>query len=271
MGISDKTLFKSYSGILIAILLLAFIGPLLTQYDPTISNLSASLQEPSSLHWFGTDKFGRDYFTRIVYGAKLSITVSLLVVFLITTLGTIVGVVAAYLGGKADIVLMRLTDIMLAFPGIILAIAIAGVLGGSIFNAVLALTIVGWTKYARLARSLTIKIRQQDYISAAVVNGSKNRNILWRHIIPNVIPTVVVSAVMDIGAMMMEIAGLSFLGFGAQAPTPEWGLMLNEGRQFMQTAPWLMVFPGAGFLLVVAAFNLWGDSLRDVMDTNISG
>ena len=163
-------------------------------------------------------------------------------------------------------ILMRLADMMLAFPGVVLAIAIAGILGGSVVNTILALLIVGWAKYARLVRSLVIKLRNNDFIIAAQVNGTKTINILWRHILPNILPMVVITGAMDIGTMMMEIAGLSFLGFGAQPPTPEWGLMLNEGRQYIQTAPWLMIYPGAAIFIVVATFNLWGDSLRDVLD-----
>ena len=147
-----------------------------------------------------------------------------------------------------------------------LAIAIAGVMGGNIVNTILALAAVSWTKYARLGRSLTLKLRERDFIAAAVTNGAKPITLLWRHVLPNILPTIVITAAMDIGTMIMELAGLSFLGFGAQPPTPEWGLMLNEGRQHIQTAPWLMLYPGTAILVVVAAFNLWGDSLRDIMD-----
>ena len=161
---------------------------------------------------------------------------------------------------------MRLTDVFLAFPGIVLAIAIAGVLGGSAVNAVLAVVIVGWTKYARLARSMTLKVKQQDFLAAAITNGTRPIAMIRRHILPNIIPIIIITAALDIGALMMELAGLSFLGFGAQPPTPEWGLMLNEGRQLIQTAPWLMIFPGLAIVIVVAVFNLWGDSLRDIMD-----
>ena len=161
---------------------------------------------------------------------------------------------------------VRLADIMLSFPGVILAIAIAGILGGSIINTIFALVIVSWAKYARLVRSLVIRLRNNDFIIAAKVNGTTTINILWRHILPNILPMIVITGAMDIGTMMMEIAGLSFLGFGAQPPTPEWGLMLNEGRQYIQTAPWLMIYPGLAIFIVVAIFNLWGDSLRDILD-----
>lgn len=163
-------------------------------------------------------------------------------------------------------VLMRLCDIMISFPGIVLAIAIAGIMGGSVGNTILALTIVGWAKYARLVRSLVIKVRQEDYIAAAIMSGGTSAVILRRHVLPNIMPLVVVTASMDLGVMMLEVAGLSFLGFGAQPPTPEWGLMLNEGRQYLQLAPWLMIFPGAAILIVVSIFNLWSDSLRDILD-----
>ena len=145
-------------------------------------------------------------------------------------------------------------------------VAIAGIMGGRAINTILALTVVGWTKYARLARSLTMKIRDRDFVAAAVTNGTTPTQILYRHILPNIILTIIVTAAMDIGPMIMEIAGLSFLGFGAQPPTPEWGLMLNEGRQVIQTAPWVMIYPGMAILVVVSIFNTWGDCLRDIMD-----
>ena len=188
------------------------------------------------------------------------------VVLLMTSLGACIGMLSGYFGGWIETVLMRFADMMLSFPGIVLAIAIAGILGGSVVNTILALFVVGWAKYARMVRSIVLKIRQEDYITAAKLSGTRTPRILLRHILPNVLPIVVITGAMDIGTMMMEIAGLSFLGFGAQPPTPEWGLMLNEGRQYIQTAPWLMVYPGLAIFLVVAVFNLWGDSLRDVLD-----
>ncbi len=248
------------------IVLIAICAPLLSPYDPYESAIQNSLLPPSAEHYFGTDKLGRDIFTRILYGARISITMALTVVIISSGLGTLIGVISAYVGGKVDTVIMRLTDVFLAFPGIVLAIAIAGVLGGSAVNAVLAVVIVGWTKYARLARSMTLKVKQQDFLAAAITNGTRPIAMIRRHILPNIIPIIIITAALDIGALMMELAGLSFLGFGAQPPTPEWGLMLNEGRQLIQTAPWLMIFPGLAIVIVVAVFNLWGDSLRDIMD-----
>ena len=191
---------------------------------------------------------------------------TLCLVVLVALTGSLVGTLAGYFGGRVEMVFMRLADMMLSFPGIVLAIAIAGILGGSIINTIMALLVVSWAKYARLVRSLVLKLRQQDFVLAARLSGTRTPMILWRHILPNTLPLVVITAAMDIGTMMMEIAGLSFLGFGAQPPIPEWGLMLNEGRQYIQSAPWLMVYPGLAIFLVVAVFNLWGDSLRDVLD-----
>ena len=266
----ERNLFRFFSGLIIFIVCVAAFGPFLLSADPYASDMSASMLPPSAEHWFGTDKLGRDCFTRIIYGARVSLSMTLVTVLLMACVGTLIGIIAGYCGGKIDSALMRLTDMMMAFPGIVLAIAIAGVLGGSVVNTVLALAVVGWTKYARLGRSLTLKLVQSEFIQAAVTNGTKPVALLRRHIVPNIMQMVIVTGAMDIGSMIMEIAGLSFLGFGAQPPTAEWGLMLNEGRQVMQMAPWAMIFPGLAILFVVASFNLWGDSLRDLMDPSRS-
>ena len=259
-------LFAVYSAAVFLILLVAIFAPYLAPQDPFDGNMRNVLQPPSSEHLLGTDKLGRDTLSRIIAGTQVSLFMTICLVVLLAIVGSLVGIASGYFGGKVEMILMRLADMMLAFPGVVLAIAIAGILGGSVVNTILALLVVGWAKYARLVRSLVIKLRNNDFIIAAQVNGTKTINILWRHILPNILPMVVITGAMDIGTMMMEIAGLSFLGFGAQPPTPEWGLMLNEGRQYIQTAPWLMINPGAAIFLVVATFNLWGDSLRDVLD-----
>lgn len=258
--------FSFYTSLVLLVVLVAIFSPFLTPNDPFASDLANALKAPSEAHWFGTDKLGRDVLSRIIYGTGLSLFMGFTIVFLVASIGTVVGSLAGYFGGKVEMVLMRICDIMISFPGIILAIAIAGIMGGSVGNTILALTIVGWAKYARLVRSLVIKVRQEDYIAAAIMSGGTSAVILSRHVLPNIMPLVVVTASMDLGVMMLEIAGLSFLGFGAQAPTPEWGLMLNEGRQYLQLAPWLMIFPGAAILIVVSIFNLWSDSLRDILD-----
>lgn len=258
--------FAFASALVLLIILLALAAPLIAPYDPLTAEMKNAYLPPSGEHLFGTDKLGRDCFSRILYGASYSLSSVLLLVAVIFAVGTSLGVAAGYFGGKTDTVIMRISDMMISFPGMILAIAIAGILGGSLINAIIALTIVSWTKYARLARSMVLKIKKRDFVEAAVVNGGKPLHILSRHIVPNILPLMVITAASDIGAMMMELAGLSFLGFGSQPPAPEWGLMLNEGRQQLQTAPWLMVFPGLAIFVTVVIFNLWGDALRDVLD-----
>ena len=259
-------LFSFYTALVILVLLVAFFAPYLAPQDPMEGNMRNVLQMPSAEHLLGTDKLGRDTLSRIICGTQVSLAMTICLVVLLAVAGLLVGIVSGYFGGRVEMVLMRFADMMLAFPGVVLAIAIAGILGGSVINTILALLAVGWAKYARLVRSLVIKLRHSDFILAAQVNGTRTRDILLRHILPNILPMVIITGAMDIGTMMMEIAGLSFLGFGAQPPTPEWGLMLNEGRQYIQTAPWLMIYPGLAIFIVVAIFNLWGDSLRDVLD-----
>ena len=239
------------------IILTAVFAPVITGgVSPSEAVLGDALQPPGREHIFGTDKLGRDIFTRVIYGARTSLVAAFSVVILIFVLGTVLGVLAGYFGGWIDTVIMRIADLMVSFPGMVFAMAIAGVLGASIRNAVIAVALVSWTKYARLARSLVLKIRNRDYVAAAVITGSRTLYILRKYMIPNVIPTLVITAATDIGGMMLELAGLSFLGFGAKAPTPEWGLMLNEGRQYIQNASWMMIFPGAAIFIVVVVFNL---------------
>lgn len=253
--------------LLVSILVLvAVFAPVIAPQDPYVSNLKNALQAPSSEHWFGTDKLGRDIFSRVIYASRISLSSTLALVAIIFVVGTILGTLAGYFGGWVDAVIMRISDMMISFPGMVLAIAVAGIMGASIKNAVIAIAIVSWSKYARLARSLVMKIRHEDYVYAAIVSGSKTGYILRKYMLPNVIPTLVITAATDIGGMMLELAGLSFLGFGAAAPAAEWGLMLNEGRTYMQNAPWMMIYPGLAIFIVVVVFNLLGDSLRDVLD-----
>ncbi len=259
--------FCFFAFLALLIILAAVFAPVLTGgVSPSEAVLEDALQPPSSEHIFGTDKLGRDIYTRVIYGARTSLVSAFAVVIIIFAFGTVLGVLSGYFGGWVDAVIMRIADLMVSFPGMVFAMAIAGVMGASIRNAVIAVSLVSWTKYARLARSLVLKIRNRDYVAAAVVTGSKTPYILKKYMIPNVIPTLVITAATDIGGMMLELAGLSFLGFGAKAPTPEWGLMLNEGRQFIQNASWMMIFPGAAIFIVVVVFNLLGDALRDVLD-----
>lgn len=244
----------------------AVFAPWIAPADPYEAVMTDSLQAPGDTYSCGTDKLGRDVLSRVIYGTRTSLTMTLCLVAVIFVIGTLLGVVAGYFGGAVDAVIMRIADMMISFPGLVLAIAIAGLLGPNMVNAVIAIAAVSWTKYARLARSMVLKIKKNEFIEAAVVNGTTTVNILRRHIVPNMITTMVVTAATDIGTMMLELASLSFLGFGAQAPTPEWGLMLNEGRTYLAKAPWLMIYPGIAIVLVVIIFNMLGDSLRDILD-----
>lgn len=265
-GFKTNRAFAVTSVLVLCLLLIAIAAPVIAPYDPTHAAMKDAFLEPGAQHFFGTDKLGRDCFSRVLYGARASLTGVLVLVASVFVVGTTMGVVSGYFGGKVDMVIMRISDMMISFPGMILAIAIAGIMGGSLVNAVFALTIVSWTKYARLARSMVLKVKRRDFVEAAIVNGGTSGHILWAHILPNILPMMVITAAADIGALMMELAGLSFLGFGSQPPAPEWGLMLNEGRQQLQTAPWLMFFPGLAIFVTVVVFNLWGDNLRDVLD-----
>jgi peptide/nickel transport system permease protein/nickel transport system permease protein len=265
-GLKRNRTFQVMTLLVLLLILAAVFAPELTPYNPLRARMRDAFQAPSAAHWFGTDKLGRDCFSRILYGARYSLSSVLVLVTVIFIVGTSLGVVAGYFGGWSDTVIMRVSDMMISFPGMILAIAVAGILGGSLVNAMIALTIVTWTKYARLARSMVLKIKKRDFVEAAIVCGGKPMHILISHILPNILPLMVITAASDIGAMMMELAGLSFLGFGSQPPAPEWGLMLNEGRQQFQSAPWLMAFPGLAIFITVVIFNRWGDALRDVLD-----
>lgn len=244
----------------------AVFAPQIAPKDPYEAVMLDSLKAPCSEYPCGTDKLGRDILSRVIYGTRTSLVMTLILVAVIFVVGTLLGVLAGYFGGIVDAVIMRVADMMISFPGLVLAIAIAGMLGPNIVNAVIAISAVSWTKYARLSRSMVLKVKKNLYIEAAVVNGTKTAVILWRHVLPNMVTQMVVTAAADIGTMMLELASLSFLGFGATAPTPEWGLMLNEGRTYMAKAPWLMIYPGIAIVIVVIVFNMLGDSIRDVLD-----
>lgn len=268
-----KSFFKRYPSfcifavLAVLIILMAIFAPQLSGgVSPTKGSLAEAIQAPSADHPFGTDKMGRDIFVRVLYGARTSLSSTFILVVVIFVIGTILGILAGYFGGWVDALIMRIADMMIAFPGLVLAIAVAGILGASMKNAIIAIAVVSWPKYARLARSLVMKIRHTDFVAAATVTGSKTLYMLWKYMFPNTITTLVITAATDIGGMMMELAALSFLGFGAQPPMPEWGQMLNEGRNFMQSAPWLMIYPGLAIFVTVVVFNMLGDGLRDILD-----
>lgn len=263
--IGKDTQLKIFLVLAIIVVLIAIFAPKIIPYSFD-EEVGASLTAPNGKYFFGTDQIGRDLFSRVIYGARYSIFMTMTLVFIIFVVGTVLGVTAGYFGGIADSVIMRIGDMMIAFPGLILAIAIAGLLGPSVRNAIIAISAVTWTKYARLARSMVLKIKQELYVEAAKITGSKNYSVIFKYIIPNMITTMIVTAVSDMGTIMLEIAGLSFLGFGAQPPIPEWGAMLNEGRETYTQAPWTMIYPGLAIVIVVIIFNMLGDSVRDLVD-----
>ena len=250
----------------LAVVGVAVFAPWVAPKDPLEAVMMDSLKAPCAEYPLGADKLGRDILSRVIFGTRTSLVSTLILVATIFVLGTILGIIAGYFGGWIDQVIMRIADMMISFPGMILAIAIAGMLGPSLQNGVIAITAVSWTKYARLARSMVLKVKRNLYVEVAVVNGTSTLKILWKHILPNMLTTMTVTAAADMGTMMLELASLSFLGFGAVAPTPEWGLMLNEGRTYMAKAPWLMIAPGIAIVIVVIIFNMLGDSIRDILD-----
>ena len=249
-----------------AVVVVGLLAPWLCPYDPYAQDLSQALQPPSASHLAGTDRYGRDLLSRIIMGAQSSIFSTLLLVAIIAVVGSAIGIVSGWKTGKLDVVLMRTSDVFLAFPGLVFALAIAGVLGGGIMNAVLALAAISWPKYARIARGLTLSQKNEPYLSAARLAGCTTPQLLLRHVLPNIAGPLLVTAMLDIGTMMMELAGLSFLGLGAQPPMAEWGSMMSDNRSFLQTAPWTILGPGLAIFATVMAFNLLGDTIRDFMD-----
>lgn len=255
-----------FGGLAVLLILVAVFAKELCPYDPAAQDLSKALQPPGGTHLLGTDRFGRDMLSRIIAGARISVFSALILVAVTAVTGTLLGVLCGYFGGWVDAVMMRISDICLAFPGLVAAMGIAAVLGGGIQNAVVAIAVVSWPKYARLARSQTLAVREEPYVAASRLAGSRPDQIIFRHVIPNVAGSILVTAVLDIGTMMMEIAALSFLGLGAQTPTAEWGSMMSDGRSMLQTYPWVVLTPGLAIFISVAVFNLLGDTLRDYLD-----
>ncbi|MBO6209092.1 MAG: ABC transporter permease [Schwartzia sp.] len=250
--------------------ILLIVGALFSEnlcpYDPYLQNLDAALQQPSAAHIFGTDRYGRDMLSRVIAGSRASIFSTFLLVAIITVVGTSIGVFCGWARGRADDLLMRVSDLCLAFPGLVFALAVAGVLGGGLHNAVLALAAISWPKYARIARSQTLAVRETTYLKAAMLAGCSTTQLIVKHILPNIAGPILVTAMLDVGTMMMELAGLSFLGLGAKPPTAEWGSMMSETRGLLQTVPWAVFAPGVAIFVAVMVFNLLGDAVRDYMD-----
>ncbi len=252
---------------LVASLLLAgLLAPWLPLEDPTEINLPERLLSPSPGHLLGTDHLGRDTFSRVVHGARLTLLAAAVTLALSMTIALTVGILSGYHGGWADTALMGVVDLLLAFPSLILALAVAGALGPGLFNVLLAAGAVWWVGHARIIRGVTLGARQMEYVTAARAAGAGNLRIILRHIAPNILGPIIVIASLDVGWIILGIAGLNFLGLGAQPPTPEWGAMLNDARPHLQTAPRLLLLPGAAIFIAVLGFNLLGDGLRDVLD-----
>ncbi len=252
--------------IVLSLLLVAALAPWLATYSPTAQILSDRLQPPSTRHWLGTDELGRDIYSRIVYGARLTLYIVGLVVIIVGPLGLLVGTVAGYVGGWLDTVLMRITDIFLAFPRLILALAFVAALGPGIENAITAIAITAWPPYARIARAETLTVRHSDFIAAIRLQGASAGRIIWGHIMPLCTSSLIVRLTLDMAGIILTAAGLGFLGLGAQPPLPEWGAMISSGRQYLLEQWWVATMPGIAIFAVSLGFNLLGDGLRDVLD-----
>ena len=250
----------------VILLLVTIFADRIVPYDPYAQDLSRSMVPPSAEHLMGTDRYGRDMFSRVIVGAQVSIFSTLALVGVISVFGTIVGTLCGYYGGAFDSIVMRISDVCLAFPGLVFALAIAALLGGGVGNAVIALAVISWPKYARVARGQTLALKNVPFMLAARLSGCTSLQMILRHILPNILGPILVTAMLDIGTMMMELAGLSFLGLGAQPPTAEWGNMMSGGRSMLQTYPWLVLSPGLAIFVTVVIFNLLGDTVRDYMD-----
>jgi len=271
-----KRLRKNRAAVLglsiIAILVfMAIFAPYITPYSPTRNNMPEQLQGPSMEHLLGTDDFGRDIMTRIIYGSRITLQVGVISVGIGLVAGVMIGAIAGYVGGLVDNVLMRLMDILLAFPSILLAISIVAILGPGIQNAMIAVGIVAVPTYARLVRGSVLTVKELEYVEAAAALGNSEMNILFRHVVPNVLAPIIVQATLGIGNAILEAAALGFLGLGAQRPFPEWGLMLSDGRNYIFTAPYLSTYPGIAIMIAVLGFNLLGDGLRDALDPRLQG
>ncbi|MGN7478476.1 ABC transporter permease [Solibacillus silvestris] len=254
------------SAIVIFFVLLAVFGPIFAPQGINEQNLTLRLQPPSAEFWFGTDDLGRDIFSRILHGAQISLTVGLSAVVISAIAGSFLGIIAGYYGRWVDTIISRIFDIMLAFPSILLAIAIVSILGPSLRNALIAIAVINIPNFGRLIRSRVLSIKEEEYIHAAKAIGMKNSRILWKHILPNSMTPVIVQGTLAIATAIIEAAALGFLGLGAEAPQPEWGKMLADARMFLLNAPWAMIFPGLAIMLTVIGFNLMGDGLRDALD-----
>ena len=261
-----KTRLIIFGTLAVLLVVCSFFSAHLTPCDPYLQNLDIAKQAPSAEHLLGTDRYGRDMLSRVIAGSRASIFSTLLLVAIITAFGTAVGITCGWTGGWVDTVLMRISDVFLAFPGLVFALAVAGSLGGGLQNAIIALAAISWPKYARIARSQTLSQKETQWMKAVRLSGSGTGKIILKHILPNILGPILVTSVLDIGTMMMELAALSFLGLGAKPPIPEWGSMMSDTRSLMTTSPWITFSPGIAIFLSVMIFNLLGDTIRDYAD-----
>jgi peptide/nickel transport system permease protein len=255
--------------ILVAVVFLAVFAPVVSSYNPLLVTPADRMKPPDAQHLFGTDDFGRDVFTRVIYAGRLSIEVGLISIAVASVAGTLLGIIAGYYGGWVDVIVMRLIDMMLAFPSILLALAIVAILGRSLPNVMLAVGVATIPVYTRIVRASTLSAKQMDYVLSAHAIGCPAGLIMLRHILPNILAPIIVITTNGIAGAIVAGAALSFLGLGAQPPTPEWGIMLSDGRQFLRSASWITTFPGLAIMLTVLAINLLGDGLRDVLDPRL--
>lgn len=255
-----------FAALAAALILITIFAKYICPYDPYAQDLSQAMQPPSSAHLMGTDTYGRDMLSRVLIGAQTSISSTFVLVAIITVVGTIIGIICGFYGGIVDSVMMRISDVCLAFPGLVFAMAVAAVLNGGVRNAVIALALISWPKYSRISRSQTLAMKNLPYVHAAQLAGDTTLQLIFRHILPNIVGPILVTSMLDIGTMMMEIAGLSFLGLGAMPPVAEWGSMMSSGRSMLQTYPWVVLSPGIAIFVSVVIFNLLGDTIRDYMD-----
>lgn len=262
-------LFLTGFAIIAGVSLLALLAPWLAPHDPAAVDAMNRLAAPSRVHPLGTDGLGRDVLSRLLYGARWSLGTAALATVAVMTVGVGLGALSGYLGGLFDAVTMRVVDVLLGFPNLVLALAIVGMIGPGIRNVVIGLVAVWWVDYARLVRGMALSLREREYVTAAVAMGAGHGHVLRRHVLPGVVPTAAVLASLEMGSLILAISGLSFLGLGVQPPTPEWGSMLNEGRRFLTRAPQLMIYPGLAISTVVLGFNLIGDGLRDAVDARL--
>ncbi|MBW2152351.1 MAG: ABC transporter permease [Deltaproteobacteria bacterium] len=256
--------------IILILILTAVLAPVIAPFDPYHQVAEDRLKPPGTTYFFGTDDMGRDIFSRVIWGSRLSLAAAAVVIALSTSIGIFIGAISGYLGGRVDEILMRITDMFLAFPAMVLAMVIASALGPSLINAMIAISVVWWPWYARLIRGQILSIKTMEYIEAAKALGASNARILWKYTLPNCTAPLIVQATLDSGYAILTTASLSFIGVGALAPTPEWGSMISIGRSYILMQWWYPTFPGLAIFLAVAGFNLLGDGLRDILDPRLN-